>query len=146
MNTLEAKQRYTLGKTERLKSRKAIEQLFADSKSFSIFPFKIIYKTASSQTLNLKPETLNLQCAFSVSKRNFKKATERNRIKRLMREAWRLQNNELKNTLQQNNKQAVVFILYVGNEIPEYKTVFEKMNASLKKLQKIMNEEISSNM
>ncbi len=63
-----------------------------------------------------------------------------------MREAWRLQNNELKNTLQQNNKQAVVFILYVGNEIPEYKTVFEKMNASLKKLQKIMNEEISSNM
>ncbi|MES2850142.1 MAG: ribonuclease P protein component, partial [Bacteroidota bacterium] len=138
MNTLEAKQRYTLGKNERLKSRKAIEQLFADSRSFSLFPFKIIYKTASSQTLNLKPETLNLQAAFNVSKRHFKKATERNRIKRLMREAWRLQKSELKNTLQQNNKQAVVFILYVGNEIPEYKIVFEKINAALKKLQKIM--------
>jgi ribonuclease P protein component len=145
LNTLEAKQRYTLGKNERLKSRKAIEQLFANSKSFSVFPFKIIYNT-SSQTLNLKPESLNLQCAFSVSKRHFKKATERNRIKRLMREAWRLQKSELKNTLQQNNKQAIVFILYVGNEIPDYKIVFEKMNAALKKLQKIMNENTSSNM
>ena len=141
---LEKKQKYTLGKNERLKSRKAIEQLFADGKSFSLFPFKIIYNTASL-TLNLKPETLNLQSAFSVSKRYFKKATDRNRVKRLMREAYRLQKNDLENNLQQNNKQAVVFFLYVGNEIPEYELVKEKINAALKKLQKLINETPAAN-
>ena len=141
---MEEKQRYTLGKNERLKSRKAIEQLFADGKSFSLFPFKIIYNTASL-TLNLKPETLNLQSAFSVSKRYFKKATDRNRVKRLMREAYRLQKNDLQNNLQQNNKQAVVFFLYVGNEIPDYELVKEKINAALKKLQKLINETPAAN-
>lgn len=63
-----------------------------------------------------------------------------------MREAWRLQKNDLKNSLQQSNQQAVVFVLYVGNEIPEYKLVFEKINAALKKLQRIINEEPAGNM
>lgn len=63
-----------------------------------------------------------------------------------MREGWRLQKNELKKSLQQSNQQAVVFLLYVGNEVPEYKTVFEKINAALKKLQRIMHEDLSSNM
>ena len=139
MNKLKTKQRYTLGKNERLKSRKAIDELFVIGKSFSIFPFRIVYKTSFSQSLNL-------QAAFSVSKKHFKKATERNKIKRLMREAWRLQKNELKDMLQQNNRQAVVFILYVGNEMPDYKIVIEKINTALKKLHKIMNEETSSNM
>ena len=141
---LEKKQKYTLGKNERLKSRKAIEQLFADGKSFSLFPFKIIYNTASI-TLNLKPETFYLQSAFSVSKRYFKKATDRNRVKRLMREAYRLQKNDLQNNLQQNNMQAVVFFLYVGNEIPDYELVKEKINTALKKLQKLINETPAAN-
>jgi ribonuclease P protein component len=144
LNELESKVRYTLGKNERLKSRKAIDELFINGKSFSLFPLKIIWK----KTINGHPTASNelLQCAFSVSKRHFKKATERNRIKRLMREGWRLQKNELKKSLQQSNQQAVVFLLYVGNELPEYKTVFEKINAALKKLQRIMHEDLSSNM
>lgn len=144
LNELESKVRYTLGKNERLKSRKAIDELFISGKSFSLFPLKIIWK----KTINGHPPASDepLQCAFSVSKRHFKKATERNRIKRLMREGWRLQKNELKKNLQQSNQQAVVFLLYVGNEVPEYKTVFEKINAALKKLQRIINEDLSSNM
>lgn len=63
-----------------------------------------------------------------------------------MRESWRLQKNEFKNYLQQNNKQAVVFVLYVGNEMPEYKLVLEKINAVLKKLQRIINEKPAGNM
>lgn len=63
-----------------------------------------------------------------------------------MREAYRLQKNNLKEMLGQTNQQAVVFILYVGNEIPEYTIVFEKINAALKKLQRIMNEDAASNM
>jgi len=142
---LEQKQRYTLGKNERLKSRKAIDELFISGKSFSMFPFKIIYNT-SWQILHLTPETLHLQAAFSVSKRHFKKATERNRIKRLMREAWRLQKNDWQSSLQQSSKQVVVFIIYVGNELPGYKLVYEKINAALKKLQRITNEETAGNL
>jgi len=63
-----------------------------------------------------------------------------------MREAYRLQKNELQHSLQQSNRQVVVFILYVGNEIPEYKTVMEKMNAAIKKLQRIINESPAANL
>ncbi len=147
---MEEKIRYTLGKDERLKSRKAIEQLFANAKSFSLFPFKVVYEQNAfineGPTVNPKQLKGYLQTAFSVSKRNFKKATDRNHIKRLMREAYRLQKSELQITLEQTNRQAVVFILYVGKEVPDYKTVFEKTNAALKKLQKIMHEKTASDM
>ena len=63
-----------------------------------------------------------------------------------MREAYRLQKNELQHSLQQSNRQVVVFILYVGNEIPEYKTVMEKMNAAIKKLQRIIYESPAANL
>ena len=139
---LEKKPTYTLGKNERLKSRKAIDQLFTTGKSFSLFPFKVIY--SKSNTGQQARITHQLKCAFSVSKRNFKKAVFRNRIKRVMREAYRLQKVELQQQLQQSNKSLSVFILYVSTELPEYKTVVSKMDAVLKRLQKIANEETVS--
>jgi ribonuclease P protein component len=144
---LENKPTYTLGKNERLKSRKAIEQLFSAGKSFSLFPFKVIYqKSTNSFSDELqKTNKQQLQTAFSVSKRHFKKAVYRNRIKRLMREAYRLQKIDLQNQLQQSNGALTVFILYVSNELPEYDTVFLKMNALLKRLQKIADEETIAN-
>ena len=139
---LEKKPTYTLGKNERLKSRKAIDQLFTAGKSFSLFPFKVIYSKAN----NSQQPTINhqLKCAFSVSKRNFKKAVFRNRIKRLMREAYRLQKLELQQQLQQSNRSLSVFILYVSTELPEYKIMVSKMDTVLKRLQKIANEETVS--
>ncbi len=138
---LQQKARYTLGKNERLKSRKAIEQLFKDSQSFSVFPIKIIFK---KEPLTGIP-ALKLQAAFSVSKRNFKKAVDRNRIKRLMREAWRLQKNNLQDALEQTSQQAVVFILFMGNDVPAYEIVKEKIGTALKKLQKIIHEAPAAN-
>ncbi len=141
---LEKKYRYTLGKNERLKSRKAIDQLFAVGKSFSLFPFKVLYsKTIANHTD--KETDGQLKCAFSVSKRYFKKAVYRNRIKRLMREAYRLQKMDLQNQLHQNNKNVSVFILYVSKELPDHTLVVSKMNAVLKKLQKIANEDTVGN-
>lgn len=86
-----------------------------------------------------------LQAAFSVSKRYFKKAVHRNRIKRLMREAYRLQKNELQHRLQQGNQQLIVFIMYTGTELPEHMLVMEKIAAVIKRLQKLSNEEPAAN-
>ncbi|MGB4845545.1 MAG: ribonuclease P protein component [Ferruginibacter sp.] len=95
---MQPEQRYRFKKEEKLKSRKTIEQLFKEGKSFSNFPFRILWM------LNDKA-TAPLQSGFAVSSKHFKKAVDRNRIKRLMREAYRLQKNDLQAQLKQNNNQ-----------------------------------------
>lgn len=132
---MEKKIRYTLGKDERLKSRKIIEQLFKEGKSFSIFPFRVVWK------YELQTEKSLLQAGFTASSRNFKKAVDRNRIKRLMKEGYRLQKNTLQEIVATQNKQFAVFFIYVGKEIPAHLLVVEKMNIILKRLQKIVHEQ-----
>jgi len=78
-----------------------------------------------------------LQAGFTVSSRNFKKAVDRNRIKRLMRECYRLQKNALKNSLEKNNKMLAIFFIYRGNDMPVYNDIFDKMGDALNRLEKI---------
>ena len=80
---------FGLGKRERLKSRKQIDNLFAEGKSFAVFPIRVTYSFMPTDGDAL------VQIGVTVSKRNFKKAVDRNRIKRLFREAYRLQKAEL---------------------------------------------------
>jgi len=98
-----------------------------------VFPLRIIYV----QTENQK---FSLQAGFTVSSRNFKKAVDRNRIKRLTRETYRLQKNQLQNQLQENHKSLAVFFIYTGNELPQYDFVFEKINSALQRLEKLLAE------
>lgn len=90
-------------------------------------------------------EAAAVQAGFSVSTRYFKKAVDRNRIKRLMREACRLQKNPLTAVLTAAGKKLNVFFIYTGNELPEYQLVFEKMGAAIKRLQKIAHENSAAN-
>jgi ribonuclease P protein component len=134
---VQEKIRYTLGKEERLKSRKAIELLFKRGKAFSIFPLRVLYIIEPAILTDNKN---GLRTGFSVSTKNFSKAVERNRIKRLMREAYRLQKNDLAEQLKNGNNNWSVFFIYTAKEIPDYKTISDKILGCIKRLQKIANE------
>ncbi len=125
--------KFTLGKEERLKSRKQTELLFSEGKRFTITSFRVHY------SFNKTENTL-LQFGAGVSKRNFKKAVDRNRIKRLIREAYRLQKKILQEKLKEKNRQLNIFFIYTGKALPEYKEVYEKTGKVLDKLCIIVNE------
>lgn len=127
---------FTLNKNERLKSRKQIEQLFKEGKSFVVFPYKVFYVLTNHQQATAE----GLQFGIGVSNRNFKKAVDRNRVKRLSREAWRLQKNELKVLVNEKKITLNVFFIFTGKEIAEYNFVKEKVAVILKKLIKLVDE------
>ncbi len=123
---------FTIGKNERLKSRKSIEQLFNEGKKIVSAPYRLLYVTTNA------PKYPSLLFATGVSAKNFKKAVDRNRIKRLTREAYRLQKTDLQKKVEVNNIQLNVFFIYTGKEVPEYKEVFKKIGVILKKLDKLI--------
>ena len=127
-------ERYFLKKDDRLKSRKAIELLFLKGKSFSNFPFRILWMEVENEQ--------GLKAGFSASSKKFKNATDRNRIKRLMREAYRLQKNEVALLLKKLSKSISIFFIYTGKEVPDYNLVFEKMGTVLNRIIKLVDEKI----
>jgi len=82
----------------------------------------------------------NLQFGVGVSTKNFKKAVDRNRVKRLIREAYRLQKNELKNKLKLKKMHMNLFFIFTGKELPSYDLVYEKLTIALQKLLTIIDE------
>ena len=136
------RKQFTLGKEERLKSRKQIEQLFDKGKSIVITPFRVYFLIDGM--LNAQRSMFNVQFGVGVSARNFKKAVDRNRIKRLTREAWRLQKNEMAKKAKEAQRQLNVFFIYTGKELPDFKTVKDKVAIALKKLADKIDENISS--
>ena len=116
--------RFTFNKNERLKSKKLIEQLFTEGQALSVYPLRLIYIKAQFQNDAL------IKAGVSVSKRNFKKAIDRNRIKRLMREVYRLNKPQYFNNI---TTSYAFMILYIGKEKPVFTEVETKMNLLFEK-------------
>ncbi len=79
-----------------------------------------------------------IQAGVGVSARNFRKAVDRNRIKRLLRECYRLNKLPLHERILQSKKNIAVFFLYIGKELPEYTLLDEKMKAVITKLELLL--------
>ncbi len=118
-------------KKEKLKSKKLIEQLFVEGNSVSSFPIKLIYLQTKL------PFEVAIQAGVSVPKKNFKSAVKRNRIKRLMRESYRLNKALVFN----NSKGSFAFLfLYLGKEMPDFTLVDKNLKAALHKFKKLNDE------
>jgi ribonuclease P protein component len=120
----------TYPKTERLKSRTAIDALFTAGKSISIYPLRLVV----IRTTRL--EIPKVMMGVSVSKRNFKKAVDRNYFKRLLREAYRLNQDALLEYLKNDPNQYNMMLLYQTKERLSFDEINQKTNLLFEKFQK----------
>jgi len=118
-------------KKEKLKSKKLIEMLFEEGKTLTSFPLKLIY-------LKLEvPVDAKFKTSVAVPKKNFKSAVKRNRIKRLLREAYRLNKHLVFNNSEGN---FAFLILYLGKEMPSYPEMERGIQLILKKFLKKIDD------
>lgn len=121
-------ERFTFKKNERLCSRTIIQDLFTKGKSFVKYPFRVSYMPLEAEA------EVPIQILISVSKKRFKRAYKRNRLKRLAREAYRLNKNSLYSQLKEGNVKLAVAFIYLPSEMLDYTAVEKGMKKALKKL------------
>lgn len=106
----------TFSKNEKLCSTKSIEKLFSSGSSFIAYPIRVVFSTENEPDRDKQiPAVL-----ISVSKKKFKRAVKRNRVKRLIREAYRLKKSLFHDLLQQKGRSINIAFLYLKDELPEY--------------------------
>ncbi len=125
---------YTFLKEERLCSKKHLDLLFKNGSSFLFYPFRISYLFVDA----LLPSPV--QVVISVPKKRYKRAVDRNLIKRRIREAYRLNKaQQLYPILASTTKGLLLSIQFVGKEIPEFEFMQQKLKLVFEKFKTITN-------
>lgn len=118
----------TLCKSERIDKKKVIDRLFSGgARSFSLYPLRVVY---------LPMEQLDVQAAIlvSVSKRHFKRAVKRNRVKRQIREAYRLNKQPLWAALAEKNCRMAIAFIYLSDHLVDTSLIEERMKTALNRI------------
>ena len=128
--------RHTLGKSEKLKSRKQIEQLFKVRQFVTLSPIRVFYtfEKKLQKGAQVQVSKTDVKAGFSCSKRFFKQATRRNRVKRLLREAYRSQKEPLIKFCEEYHCNLSIFWIYGNNELPGLQEVETKVGKLIAKL------------
>ena len=124
---------FSFPKSERLSSKKLIEATFAQGQKTKAWPLVAKHLDAALG------EEVPCQTLVSVSKRSFKRAVDRNRIKRLMKEAWRMQKPALYAVLQEHEKQRAIVLIYVGRELPTFEDMQASVDVLIQKMVRALN-------
>jgi len=114
---------------ERLKGKRLIKRLFEEGSSKGMYPLRFVW-LHTAERRGAAP----VRVAFGVSRRNFKLAVQRNKIKRRMREAWRLHKHELYEKLNAMDGQMALMIIYTGNEEKGFAEIEKSVKRAIRKL------------
>jgi len=128
---------FKLGKPYKLCSKTEIDSLFNDGQIIKSYPFICHFKVTKFDS------TIPFQLVISAPKRTFRKAVQRNRIKRISKEAIRKTKNTLEAYLKENKTQLSLFIVYTAKEEVDHITLEKKADKLFQKIIKtIPNEDI----
>lgn len=125
-------ERYTFSKEERLSWKRYIDLLFAKGQSFVAFPLRVIFLPVEDEL----PAPSSI--LISVPKKKFKRAIKRNRIKRQIRESYRVRKPDLIETLTEKKQNLLIAFLYIDNELH----TFQEMEKAMSKAIRILREKI----
>lgn len=120
--------RFTFGKEYKLCSRLVIDEVFESGHQLKSFPFIVKFKAVELDSAT------RLQVTFSAPKRTFRRAHQRNYIKRICREAFRLEKHKLETYLEKRNKQLALFIIYTPKTALEVDALRKRVNALFSKM------------
>jgi ribonuclease P protein component len=120
--------RQTFRKDERISSQKESDFLFSEGNSFRIFPLRVIYAKRESI------EDKGISVLISVPKKKIKHAVHRNRLKRLIKEAYRLNKQILAGEEQLQSGRCLVALVFMGNDLVPYKEIEEALIKGLTQL------------
>ncbi len=124
----------SFSKAEHLCGDKKINRLFTEGRAFIVYPLRVVYLLLDEK------EEVPVQVIVSVSKKRFKRAVKRNKIKRLMRESYRLNKQDLTESLVNKSKQAYISFQYVADEVLSFQYIETRMKSALGKINTFVKE------
>lgn len=121
-------------KSEKLCSDKLIDRLFTEgNREIGSFPVRLVY-------LQVPPEEISgINLLVSVSKRHFKRAVKRNRVKRQLREYYRLNNQKLKSMLAANNQGLLLALIYTDGKLWSTEKLNKRLDSAFEKLLSVLS-------
>lgn len=121
-------------KSEKLCSDKLIDKLFTEgNREIGSFPVRLVYLQVSTEEIS------GINILVSVSKRHFKRAVKRNRVKRQLREYYRLNNQKLKSVLATNNQGLLLALIYTDGKLWSTEKLNKRLDSAFEKLLSVLS-------
>lgn len=123
---------FTYQKKDKLKSRKQLQFLFSKGTAITMHPIRLLY-TIEKAEAGIFPNGL-LQAGVGAPSRQFRKAVQRNKVKRLLREGYRLEKPNFTNSISLTNMRLNLFFLYLDAQVQTQQQIQATINLILQKL------------